>query len=137
MNMKALAAARAATQERRARGEKIERLNPIEKATRDPKSRPKALRAYFHDLNLVEQNRGLEGVSGNELASAARAQLKACLAQHGNSRVRAIKALCENCVGGTADPGMRDAVRGCGITECPLHAVRPHQAPKRRARPET
>lgn len=132
MNTKALEAANAAMREKRERGEKIERLNPVEKARRDPKSRPKALRAYYWDLNLVEQNKGLDGVSARDLAGDARAQRAAILAEHGNSHVRAIKGICQNCVGGNADAGMRISIRDCQVGECPLHPVRPYQAARGR-----
>lgn len=76
----ALEAARAARAAKLAAGEKLVRLDPIEKARRNPTS----LRA-------------------------------ACTAK------------CWSCVNGDADPNPRERIRNCGVTKCPLYAVRPYQ----------
>jgi hypothetical protein len=43
------------------------------------------------------------------------------------SRTLAVKAKCYDCEGGDADPNVKMRIGTCGITTCPLWAVRPYQ----------
>jgi hypothetical protein len=43
------------------------------------------------------------------------------------SRTQAVKAKCFDCEGGDADPNAKMRIGTCGITTCPLWAVRPYQ----------
>ena len=40
---------------------------------------------------------------------------------------KAINAMCFDCQGGNADPGVTQRIRTCEIPTCPLHPVRPYQ----------
>lgn len=122
--------AREALDRRIAAGEKIERLNPMQKAKADPKSKAKALRAYFWDQFMVEQNKGLEGVSARELADDARTAYKD--ARKGGLAL-ALKRTCLGCVGDGEDTRPKLEIRDCLVTDCPLHPVRPFQHLKGRA----
>jgi hypothetical protein len=52
--------------------------------------------------------------------------LKAAEANPGSLR-KAVNAKCWDCVGAGQDPNPRGAIRDCGVTACPLFAVRPYQ----------
>lgn len=39
----------------------------------------------------------------------------------------AINAKCYDCQGQDCDPGVRQRIRECPVTKCPLHTVRPYQ----------
>ena len=39
----------------------------------------------------------------------------------------AISAMCEQCMGGARQPGVRDGVRNCTDMACPLRMYRPYQ----------
>lgn len=41
---------------------------------------------------------------------------------------KAIRAQCEWCQGGYADPGLHERIKSCGITRCALHAFRPYRS---------
>jgi hypothetical protein len=88
------------------------RLNPIERAKADPKSRQKAYAAYCYDMD------GFKRTPRKHLTAAAR---------EAGGYKRLIRDTCFECVGEDADPAPRRQVRDCRCTSCPLHPVRPWQ----------
>ena len=101
-------------------------LNPIEKAKLDPKSRAKALRAYFWDLEGIEDNKGKSDFPHAEARAGVRAAYKEC---QRDGLKGSIQRLCFECVGTDADPSPspKVRVRDCADLECPLWPVRPWQ----------
>lgn len=119
----ALDRARARLNAMRAAGEKAERVDPIEKAARNPKSKALALRAYWWRW---------VGCSANAVTKEMRAEY-ATRVRDGRGKIAAtIKAICFECVGEDADPGPKQRVRDCEIMKCPLRPVRPWQDVKSR-----
>jgi len=123
-----LALARESRRAKFAAGERIEKLNPIEKAKRAPKSLTKALRAYYWDLEKVLANRG--SPDGGEQRRIAEERYKVARSKSREVGLPAvIKDICRDCVGGYDDPGPQDRVRNCPCTSCPLHPVRGWRTP--------
>lgn len=129
-----------------ARGEKLTVMNPIEAARANPKSKSRAILAYYWDLDLIEQNKGSADANVGEMRRQARANHKAAIKNSGGP-AKAIKAICYHCVGGVdsvdvlvgeaclgGEVGGRPRVRNCQVTECALHPHRPWQ--KIRSRPD-
>lgn len=126
MSADGLSRANAARAEARAKGESVEILNPIERARRNPRSKVKALRAYFWDLELVLLNRGTpEGGEQRRIADARYRDARA--ESRRTSLPGVIKALCLACVSGKDDPAPKLQVRNCRCAGCPLHPVRPYR----------
>ena len=96
----------------------------FERLRDNPKSKALALKAYYLDMNLVEQNAGCPDAGVTELrADAAARYREARIAGVAGT----IRKTCFDCVSGDDDPGPRQRVRDCRIFGCPLHAVRPWQ----------
>jgi hypothetical protein len=57
------------------------------------------------------------------------------LAEKPNSLRRAVSAMCWQCQGENADPGVTWRIGNCTITGCALYAVRPHQSQQSRPMP--
>jgi len=100
------------------------RRTVFERLKDNPKSKSLALRAYYLDLNRVEQNAGCPDAGVAELRADA-------VRKYQDARTRgvakSIRSACFDCVGGDDDPGPRQRARDCGVFGCPLHAVRPWQ----------
>lgn len=114
---------------RRAAGE-LKRLNPVERSRADviqaakdgrSPSLAKALRAYFYDDLLLEDNKN-DPETRRELLADYKAYLKK---YKGQPLRRSINSICYDCVGGHADPAPSRRIQCCGCTDCPLHPVRP------------
>jgi hypothetical protein len=109
------------------RGAGIKRAAPktvFERLRDKPKSKALALKAYYLDMNLVEQNAGCPDAGITELRADAAARYKEARAA---GVAGTIRRTCFDCVAGDDDPGPRQRVRDCKIFDCPLHAVRPWQ----------
>lgn len=126
---KHLEQARAQQRAMREAGAAPERLNPIEKARRNPKSRALALRAYYWDWVGCADNPCTQ-----EMREEAAQRYDAART---GGLVAAIQGICFECVGGDADPGPKLRVRDCARTDCPLRAVRPWQGVRSRSRSQT
>ena len=105
--------------------------NAIEKAKADPKSKTKALRAYYWQHHGVVENQGNEAAGAlHRDAEADYTEARARSRQLGLPQV--IREICFNCEGGHADSGARYRVRDCGARICALHPVRPWKKLKNR-----
>ena len=100
------------------------RKTVFERLRDNPKSKALALKAYYLDMNLVEQNAGCPDAGVTELRADAAARYREARAA---GVAGTIRKTCFDCVGGNDDPGPRQRVRDCRIFGCPLHAVRPWQ----------
>lgn len=122
------------------------RLDAIDKAAASPDSRPKAVRAYWWDMEKVRSNRG---------TPEYRAQRESAEGLYAGSRAEArgigwkavIRSICLYCVGGDPDspekqggPDMapRNQVKNCQCNDCPIHPLREWEVSPtlRRARKE-
>lgn len=102
-------------------------MNAIEKAKADPKSRAKAVRAYWWQHEGVLENRGnpeggIQRRIAEEHFEASRSEAK----QSGWKAV--VNAICWECVCGRIDPGPKRRIRDCMVPKCGIHPVRPFQA---------
>jgi hypothetical protein len=114
----AIEKALAKKQEMREAGIQVIRLNPIEKARKNPKSKALAIKAYYWDL------------AGRSEDAESRAEFNGLItaAKHQGSYAKQIKTICRRCVGDGADPNPPKLIRCCGCANnCPLHPVRPYQ----------
>lgn len=117
---------------------KTERLDPIERARRNPKSRALALRAYLWDFYGLDANKRApedRALLKEEFKLALRNPLGVIGLQSGDretlrqttgraSLKTVIQHICYECVGGSADPGPKQRVSRCTARDCPLHPVR-------------
>lgn len=100
--------------------------NPIQKAADDPKSKVKALRAYFWDMEKVLANQGTpEAGEQRRIADQRFRDARARSRKPGVGLPAVVKQLCVSCVGGHADRNPAILVGHCGCRDCPLHPVRP------------
>lgn len=121
--MKGITAAREAMKAKLAAGEKIERLDPIEKAKRNPKSKALALRAYYYEMEGCRINKGCADAPLREMRAAAESSYEAAKGKLAPT----IRKICWECVGGYNDPGPKPRIRDCEVEWCPLRPVRPYQ----------
>lgn len=109
------------------------RLDAHDLAEADPESRPKAVRAFWWDMEKVRANRH---------TPEYREQRNSAEGLYAGSRGRAreigwkavIRAICLGCVGGdpdnpkkqysAAEPAPRNQIKNCECTDCPLHRLR-------------
>lgn len=110
--------AREAAAAKRAAGEKIVRLNPIEKSQRNPKSKSLAVRAYYWEW---------VGCAHNAVTPEMREEYAALCKKAKGDNAATIKHTCMICVGNGADPNPWALINECRISDCLLHQVRPYQ----------
>lgn len=109
------------------------RLDAIDLAAATPDSRPKAVRAYWWDMEKVRLNRGTpeyreQRQQAEELYHGSRAEAK------GIGWKAVVRSICLNCVGADADSPEKDQagpdlaprsqIKTCQCSDCPIHPVR-------------